>query len=102
MAALSDPDTGLRAEGEADRPPAGSSEEPGNQGDKQDVMDGGSVSFYQRGWGEDSREGSGRETEVGSLGSRWPPVRGRSREASGDPWKGESLVICSLGLSFLT
>jgi len=25
---------------------------------------------------------------VGSLGSRWRPVRGRSREASGDPWKG--------------
>lgn len=64
---LSDPEAGPRAEGEADTPPAGSSEEHENQGDKQDVMEGGSGSFYERRRGEDSREGSGRETEVGSL-----------------------------------
>ena len=49
MAALSDPDAGLRAEGEADTPPAGSSEERGNQEDKRDVMEGGSVSFIKGG-----------------------------------------------------
>ena len=52
-------------------------------------MEGGSGSFYERGWGEDSREGSGRETEVGSLQEAGgDQSRDRSREASGDPWKG--------------
>ena len=56
---LSDPEAGPRAESEA--------EEHENQGDEQFVVEGGSGSFYERRWGEDSREGSGRETEVGSL-----------------------------------